>query len=708
MSPRQPRGWRGQRCFKRQCRRRRNINGNGVGLNVNANGSSSNGKIDPIAAALAANDDVTYFAQTNFRNERRSFGIKREDRTKHMYVIGKTGMGKTTVEENMAIQDIQRGEGVGIVDPHGQFAEKMLSFVPENRIKDVVYFCPHDTDWPMAFNVMEDVGIEQRHLVASGLMGVFKKLWPDVWSARMEYILNNAILALLEYPNSTLLGINRMLADKDYRKVVVSKITDPVVKAFWEQEFAKYTERFAAEATPAIQNKVGQFTANPLIRNIIGQPKSSFDIRKIMDEKKILIMNLSKGRIGESNSQLIGAMLITKIYLAAMSRVNVPERERSDFYLYVDEFQNFATESFKDILSEARKYRLNLILAHQYVTQMDETVRDAVFGNVGTLVVFRVGAFDAEVLEVEFAPEFMATDIVNLGFASIYLKLMINGIASRPFSALTLPPIPMPEKSYVDEIVKFSRDTYGTPKEEVEKKIAEWHAPIIKPASPPKAEAAGEGPAGILAKEEVREMPFSAFDNAPQLYDAVCSSCGISTKVPFKPDQRRPIYCKDCKVKYLSKESASPALRRSEPLALQQPSVSTRIREGEAADRSEPRANRPLPKPQPSFRPPALSFRGRPSFEEGEIVQKSFEPEKRISLEQLKSPAEKKKLKVAPDLDGLREVLEKTLDQASVQAKEIKKVEQEVKKVEQEVKKAEQEIQNGNIREKDSEARREH
>ncbi len=335
----------------------------------------------------------------------------------------------------------------------------------------------------MAFNVMEDVGVEQRHLVASGLMGVFKKLWPDVWSARMEYILNNAILALLEYPNSTLLGINRMLADKDYRKAVVSNITDPVVKAFWEQEFAKYTERFAAEATPAIQNKVGQFTANPLIRNIIGQPKSSFDIRKIMDEKKILIMNLSKGRVGESNSQLIGAMLITKIYLSAMSRVNVPESERADFYLYVDEFQNFATESFKDILSEARKYRLDLILAHQYVAQMDETVRDAVFGNVGTLVVFRVGAYDAEALEVEFAPEFTAQDIVNLGFASVYLKLMINGVASRPFSALTLPPIPMPEKSYKEEIIEFSRKKYATPKEEVEKMISEWHAPILKPAS---------------------------------------------------------------------------------------------------------------------------------------------------------------------------------------------------------------------------------
>jgi len=598
------------------------------------------------------NDDVTYFAQTNFRNERRSFGIKRNDRTKHMYIVGKTGMGKTTVLENMAIQDIQRGEGIGIVDPHGSFAEKMLDFIPENRIKDVIYFCPHDTDWPMAFNVMEDVGVEQRHLVASGLMGVFKKLWPDVWSARMEYILNNCILALLEYPDSTLLGINRLLADKDYRKTVVSKVTDPVVKAFWEQEFAKYTERFAAEATPAIQNKVGQFTANPLIRNIIGQPKSSFDIRKIMDEKKIFIMNLSKGRIGESNSQLIGAMLITKLYLAAMSRVNVPESERPDFYLYVDEFQNFATESFKDILSEARKYRLCLILAHQYITQMDEKVRDAVFGNVGTFIVFRVGAYDAEVLEQEFAPEFTAQDIVNLGFANVYMKLMINGVASRPFSALTLPPIPFPEKSYKEEIIEFSRKQYATPKEEVEKRISEWHAPVIKPATP-----VTSGFTALAAKPATEEKP------AVQLFDAVCSGCGAKTQVPFKPDGKRPVYCKDCKIKYLNKETASP---------------------------NPPRRIPPSP-----FRSQPFKSGGVPSFEEGEIVQRNAVPEKRISLEELKKNAPEKKQKPGPDLGSLRKVLEETLDQAVKGP--VKKTEQKVEKIEEEAKTAEQEIQSENI-----------
>jgi CxxC-x17-CxxC domain-containing protein len=553
------------------------------------------------------NNDRIYFAQTNFRNERRSFGIKREDRRKHAYIIGKTGMGKTTVLENMAIQDIQKGEGLGIVDPHGSFAEKMLFFVPENRIKDVIYFCPYDTDWPIAFNVMEDVGIEQRHLVAAELMGVFKKIWPDVWSPRMEYILNNAILALLEYPNSTILGINRMLSDKDYRKEVVSKITDPVVKAFWEQEFARYTDRFMTEAGAAIQNKVGQFVSNPLIRNLIGQSKSSFDMRKAMDEKKIIIMNLAKGRIGEDNSRLIGAMLITKLYLGAMARVDVSEEQRPDFYLYVDEFQNFATESFKDILSEARKYRLNLILAHQYIAQMDETVRDAVFGNVGTMIIFRVGAYDAEILEKEFAPEFTVQDIVNLGFANIYLKLMIDGVASRPFSAITLPPIPPPEKSYIEGITKYSREQYACSKEEVEKRISEWHAPIMKSvATPPPS-----GGASTFKPEVGEKLAL------PKLFDAVCSNCGVATKVPFQPDGRRPVYCKDCRASGV--------------------------------------------KP---VRPPIRPIRRvLPSLQEGEFVERQSAPE-RITLQELKKRAEKEKpqrQKAGPDLEELRKTLEETL-----------------------------------------------
>jgi type IV secretory pathway TraG/TraD family ATPase VirD4 len=363
-------------------------------------------------------DEITFFGETTFRNARKKFGIKTDDRRRHVYLVGKTGMGKTVMLENMAIQDIQKGNGVAFVDPHGEAAERLLDFIPSNRVNEVVYFNPADLDYPIAFNVMEKVDFRYRHLVAGGLMGVFKKVWPDVWSARMEYILNNSILALLEYPGSTLLGINRMLADVEYRKKVVDKITDPVVKSFWVNEFGRYTQRYEVEATAAIQNKVGQFISNPLIRNIVGQVKSSIDMRKVMDEGKILILNLSKGRVGEDNSRLLGALLITKIQLAAMSRVDVPESQRKDFYLYVDEFQNFATESFVNILSEARKYRLSLTLGHQYIAQMEETVRDAVFGNVGTLICFRVGAEDAEFLEKEFIPDFRPRFKAGLSFLS--------------------------------------------------------------------------------------------------------------------------------------------------------------------------------------------------------------------------------------------------------------------------------------------------
>ena len=427
---------------------------------------------------MELNKDITYFAETDFRGKKTRFGIKNDDSARHVYIIGKTGMGKSTLLENMAIQDILNGHGVCFFDPHGKSAEMLLSYVPKERINDVVYVAPFDLEHPISFNVMEDVGKDRRHLVADGLMSVFKKIWEDAWSARMEYILNNTILALLEYPNSTLLGVNRMLSDKDYRKKVVDNVSDPSVKSFWVGEFAKYTERFAAEATPAIQNKIGQFTSNPLIRNIVGQPKSSFDVREIMDKKKILIVNLSKGRVGEQNANLLGGMLVTKIYLAAMSRANIKEEElraAPPFFLFVDEFQSVVNESFADILSEARKYKLNLTIAHQYIEQMPETVRDAVFGNVGTTITFRVGPFDAETLETVFFPKFTKEDLVNLGFAQIYLTLMINGVGSQPFSAVTLPPIVKLGESFVSEIVEASRRQFSRPRAVVEKEINDWH-----------------------------------------------------------------------------------------------------------------------------------------------------------------------------------------------------------------------------------------
>lgn len=431
---------------------------------------------------------ITYFAKTNSRGKETAFGIKRRDRTRHMYVIGKTGMGKSTLLENMAIQDIRNGEGMAFIDPHGSTAERIMEYIPEHRIKDVLYFAPFDMENPIAFNVMEDVGYDKRHLVVSGLMSAFKKLWVDAWSARMEYILSNTLLALLEYEGATLLDVNTMYTNKVFRKKVVDNVKDPVVKQFWTEEFANFTDRFAAEATPAIQNKVGQFTSNPLIRNIIGQAKSSFDFRQMMDEKKIVIINLSKGRVGEVNAALLGSMLVTKIYLAAMSRADVPATvlaELPNFYFYVDEFQNFANESFADILSEARKYKLNLLIAHQYVEQMEEEVRNAVFGNVGTTVAFRVGPFDAEVLETIFTPQFTATDVVNLGFAQIYLTLMIDGVGSPPFSATTMAPFDPPPSSWVIEILAMSRKQFTKPRAEIEETIRVWREadPVPTPAS---------------------------------------------------------------------------------------------------------------------------------------------------------------------------------------------------------------------------------
>ncbi|MDD2656616.1 MAG: type IV secretion system DNA-binding domain-containing protein [Patescibacteria group bacterium] len=418
-------------------------------------------------------EDICVFAQTNYRNQLRKFGIKTDDRRRHMYVIGKTGMGKTTMMENMVLNDIYKGHGVGIVDPHGDFAEKIIDFIPNNRINDVVYFNPADVEYPIGFNILEVNSEEQKHLVAAGLMGIFKKIWPDVWSSRMEYILNNTILALLDYPGSTLLGINRLLSDKDYRRKVVKQLKDPIVKAFWQVEFASYNDRYAQEAVAPIQNKIGQFLSASVIRNIVAQVKSTINVREIMDSGKILIMNLSKGRIGEDNSRLLGNMLITEIQLAAMERVDMPENERNDFFLYVDEFQNFATPSFANILSEARKYRLSLIMAHQYVAQLDELVSDAVFGNVGSIVTFRVGAADSEILAKEFAPTFIEQDIVNLSKFRVILKLMIDGVASDPFSAMTIPPIGSRTGS-AEKVIRVSRERYAKHRDIIADKILRW------------------------------------------------------------------------------------------------------------------------------------------------------------------------------------------------------------------------------------------
>jgi Type IV secretion-system coupling protein DNA-binding domain len=431
-------------------------------------------------------NDVVYFGASDFRGANRLFGIKRSDRRQHMYVIGKSGTGKTALLQNMIVQDIANGEGLCVVDPHGELVEALLKKIPEHRKEDVVYFNPADPDYHIGFNVLELPDKRYKHLVASGLMGIFTKIWAGVWSARMEYIMNNAILALLDTPNTTLLGITRMLVDKDYRQQIVANVTDPVIRAFWINEFEQWKDQFRNEAIAPIQNKVGQFLSTALIRNIIGQEKSTIDIFNLMNDGKILLVNVSKGRIGEDNSALLGSMLITKMQLAAMERVRVAEEDRVDFYLYIDEFQNFSTDSFANILSEARKYRLDLILAHQYIGQLvtggsgttgvSTKVRDAVFGNAGTLVVFRVGATDAEFLENEFEPEFTIQDIVNLPNYKIYLKLMVNGISSRPFSAATLAPFKLSQTKCLteEEVIQISRKKYTRPRYIVEEEISNW------------------------------------------------------------------------------------------------------------------------------------------------------------------------------------------------------------------------------------------
>ncbi|MDQ5901667.1 MAG: hypothetical protein QG580_382 [Patescibacteria group bacterium] len=423
-------------------------------------------------------DRITYFGETDFRGKKTRFGIKAEDRSRHVYVIGKTGMGKSTLLENMASQDIKNGEGLCFIDPHGSAIDTLIEYIPEERLNDVIYFAPFDSEYPISFNVLETVPEDQRYLVVQGLMSTFDKIWPDTFSERMKYILSNTLLALLEYPGSTLLGVNRMYADKGYRQEVVKNISDPTVKTFWVDEFEKWDERFMREATAAIQNKIGQFTANPLVRNIIGQKNSSFDFREVMDKKKILLINLSKGRIGEQNSGLLGGMLITKIYLAAMSRADVSKSDMADlppFFLFVDEFQNFANESFADILAEARKYKLNLTIAHQYVAQMEDEVRDAVFGNVGTTISFRVGPLDAELLEKVFVPTFTQEDIVNLGRFQMYLTLMIDGVGSKPFSAVSLSPLPKNPISFRDEVIDYSRNNFANKREVIEQYINEWY-----------------------------------------------------------------------------------------------------------------------------------------------------------------------------------------------------------------------------------------
>ena len=355
-----------------------------------------------------------------------------------MYVIGKTGTGKSTLLETMIRQDMENGEGLALLDPHGDLVEKVLLAIPENRKADLIYFNLADTSKPLGFNPLESVAPEKRALAASGLLDAFKKIWADSWGPRLEHILRNAFLALMDQPEATLADVLRLLNDPGFRRTAATRTYNQQVREFWLKEYESYPARLRAEAIAPIQNKVGAFLSNPITNSILTQTRSTFDLRRVMDEGKILLVNLAKGKIGEDASTLLGALLVTKIGLSGLSRADVAEEKRPDFYIYMDEFQNFATLSLANMLSELRKYRVNMILSHQYLTQLDLQVRDSILGNVGTMISFRLGLTDAEILSGEFYPFFSANDLINLPNYHVYLRLMIDGVVSQPFSAETL------------------------------------------------------------------------------------------------------------------------------------------------------------------------------------------------------------------------------------------------------------------------------
>lgn len=426
-------------------------------------------------------EELTILGEALFRGHRQKFGIRRDDRRRHIYVIGKTGMGKSTLLQNMVFSDIHSGKGIAVIDPHGDLVESILTYIPKERTNDVIWFDPADKDYPMAFNMLDTKNEDQRALAVSGMMSVFKKLWPEAFSGRMEYILRNSLLALTEAGGQSMLGIMRLFIDDEYRGKILDKCTDHMVLAFWKGEYVTWSEKYRTEAIAALQNKIGQLLSTPLIRNIIGQTTTKLDIRHAMDTGKIILMNLSKGRLGEDNSAFLGSMFVTKFQLDAMSRADIPEKDRRDFYLYVDEFQNFATESFATILSEARKYRLNLTMAHQYIGQLttaganDTALKDAVFGNVGSIVSFQVGSDDAEPLSEQFEEMVLPKDILSLPKYHSYMRLMIKGIPSKPFSVSTLaPPDFKQDMGRLETIKKLSRERYAETRKEVEDKIGRW------------------------------------------------------------------------------------------------------------------------------------------------------------------------------------------------------------------------------------------
>lgn len=423
---------------------------------------------------ISTSADLSVFGGTNFQNEKTTFGIKTNDRRRHLYVIGKTGMGKSKMLELLVKTDILNGKGVILIDPHGDLTHEILNFIPENRIDDVVYFNPTDMDFPIGFNPMEGVGsFEFKQNIVNGFISIFKKFFGLNWNERFEHVLRYTTLALLDYPDASILGIPRMLTDNVFRQNVISYVSDPLVKKFWTTEFSGWNDQFAGEAIVPIINKIGQFVANPMIRNIVGQEKTGFSLDDVMNKEKILLANFSIGKLGEENSALLGSMLVTKIWQTAIARASIPEEERKDTFMYVDEFQNFATSTFAQILSEARKYHLNLTVAHQYMQQLTQEVRATIFGNVGNIISFRVGGEDAQILAKEFEPVFAVNDFLNLDMRNFFIKMSIDGQTVKPFSAETLF-LEKPVEDKSQKIIESSRKKWAKDRIIVEKEIERW------------------------------------------------------------------------------------------------------------------------------------------------------------------------------------------------------------------------------------------
>ena len=426
-------------------------------------------------------ENCNFIGETMYRNKKVKFGLRNnEDRLRHLYVIGKSGTGKSTLFESMISQDIANGAGVGVLDPHGETIERVLERIPDNRVDDIIYFDPSDTERPIGLNLMQIEDPSQKNLMASGLVSAIKQHFDFSWGPRLEYLLNYSILTLLEVPGTTMLGITRLLGDQNYQRYILHQVKDPVVVKFWEEEFKemKGNQKLVTEAISPIQNKVNRFLASTTIRNILGQKDSTLDIAGAMNNGKILLMNLSKGKIGDDNANLLGALLVSRLQFCALQRANIPYNDRRPFYLYVDEFQNFATGSFETILSESRKYKLGLYLTHQFTAQLPEEILKAVFGNVGTIMAFSLGAPDAKELANEFAPYFEADDIISLERFQIYIKIMVDGMTSHPFSAKILVPwepgFMVPKTGNREKVLQNSREKYGVPREFVENKIYKW------------------------------------------------------------------------------------------------------------------------------------------------------------------------------------------------------------------------------------------